>query len=159
MSSPSETQVKKEEPSEDNKVEQVEKEKKDRIVIYKVYWTTRDVENHPDWLYVYGDNDIKKGKGGQAIIRDLENTHGIPTKRFPSMSDNSYYSDLDYERQCRCISAAFDTLITRARDYACVVFSGDGLGTGLSELPTRAPLTAKFLSMEMARAAKIIRAQ
>ena len=133
--------------------------KDDRIHIYRGYWSRRDVLNDPTSLYVYGDNDIRQGMGGQAIIRGLTNTHGIPTKCLPSCDEKSYYTDDDYVAQCIRIADAFDELVLRAMRYKRVVFSRDGLGTGLSELPERAPRTAAFLAQDLARVARSIRAQ
>lgn len=53
--------------------------------IFEGYWTVNDARSNKNSLFVYGDNDIKKGKKGQAIIRDEPNAIGIPTKKYPSL--------------------------------------------------------------------------
>lgn len=37
--------------------------------------------------------------GGQAIIRGLPNTIGIPTKKYPSNLKSSFYTDDEYARK------------------------------------------------------------
>ena len=65
------------------------------ILIFKGFWTLENVTSKPDYLFIYGDNDVKNGKGGQAIIRDLPNTAGIPTKKYPNNNPASFYTDAD----------------------------------------------------------------
>ena len=40
------------------------------------HFSVEDCNNNPDKIYVFGDNLIHKGKGGQAIIRDCCNAFG-----------------------------------------------------------------------------------
>ena len=68
-------------------------------MIFKGFWTLEDVASKPDYLLIYGDNDVKRGHGGQAIIRDLPNTAGIPTKKYPNNNPASFYTDTDCRRQ------------------------------------------------------------
>ena len=56
-------------------------------------FSIEDCSNHPDRVFIFGDNLIQKGKGGQAVIRDCHNAYGIPTKRTPSMDNNAFFSD------------------------------------------------------------------
>jgi len=67
------------------------------IKIFGRYWTVKDVKNHKDYLFIFGDNDIKRGRGGQAIIRDEPNALGIPTKKYPTRKENAYYTDEEFE--------------------------------------------------------------
>ena len=67
------------------------------IEIFKGYWTVDDVRNNRNKLFLYGDNNIKKGRGGQAIIRDEGNTIGIPTKKLPNNDKKSYYTDNEFD--------------------------------------------------------------
>ena len=96
----------------------------------------------PDYLFIFGDNLMHHGRGGQAIIRNEPNTYGIPTKKLPSRTKASYFDDSEYESNIDHIKRAIDGI---PMNYAAIVFPEDGLGTGLAELPTRAPRTYKFL--------------
>ncbi len=105
-------------------------------------FSQEDCNRHLNCLYIFGDNLISQGKTGQAIIRDCSNTFGIPTKRYPSMEENSFFCDskeeLDYVESC------FQRLINlikekRLHNYDTIILPTDGLGTGLAELPQRSP--------------------
>ena len=52
---------------------------------FKGWWSKEDCNKNPKALFVFGDNDIEKGIGGQAVIRNCTNTIGIPTKKYPSL--------------------------------------------------------------------------
>lgn len=119
--------------------------RKSKIIIFKGFWSRFDVENNPSALFVFGDNNVHQGLGGQAIIRGLPNTIGIPTKKFPSNDLNSYYSDNDYVDNIRRIQNAVNEIINQAHKYKFVVLPEDGLGTGLAKLPTKAPKTFIYL--------------
>ena len=51
------------------------------------------LRENPNWLFVFGDNALRYGKGGQAVIRDEPNAFGIVTKLKPSNSNDSYMTD------------------------------------------------------------------
>jgi uncharacterized protein YeaO (DUF488 family) len=57
-------------------------------------------EEAKDKVFVFGDNMESWGTGGQACIRYYKNSFGIPTKRAPKTSKDSYFSDkLDEENE------------------------------------------------------------
>jgi hypothetical protein len=101
------------------------------------------VDSNPNSLFIFGDNLIKRGLGGQAIIRNCENAYGIPTKKLPTMSHNAFFSDYEYDRNVQHIKKAIDNIPNGS--YDTIVFPEDGLGTGLAALPTKAPKTYAFL--------------
>ena len=92
-------------------------------------------------IFLFGDNLMRKGKGGQAVIRDEPNAVGIPTKNAPSRNDSAYFSDDNYEDNIRHISNAFISI----PHYATVVMPKNGLGTGLAKLKEKAPRTFAYL--------------
>lgn len=116
-----------------------------KIIIFKGYWSIEDVKKYPHALFVYGDNNIGQGRGGQAIIRDLPNTIGIPTKKYPSNHPNAFYNDNEYNDNTNRINNAIKTISEKSLNYKYVVFPEDGFGTGLAQLPTKAPKTNAFL--------------
>ncbi len=117
--------------------------------IKKIKWYTTDlVRENPDHCFIFGDNTLSVGKGGQAQIRDEPNAHGIPTKRTPSMDRDAFFYDEDYEENCSYIIAALDAI---PDGYEYLVFPEDGLGTGLAMLPTTGPKIFKFLVDEINR--------
>ena len=98
-------------------------------------------------LFVYGDNDVHRGKKGQAIIRDLPNTIGIPTKKIPSNEIHSFYTDDELENNTIKIRKAIDEIIDLSQHYEYIIFPEDGFGTGLAQLPIKAPKTYEFLNV------------
>lgn len=103
-----------------------------------------NIETHPDKIFVFGDNLIKKGKGGQAMIRDAQNAFGIPTKRLPSMSQDSFFSDK--EEEDLAVLASLRTLYTMSLKGKEIVFPLDGLGSGLAEMDKRSPILYKKMN-------------
>jgi len=58
---------------------------------------TKDfLRNHQECIFVFGDNLIRQGYKGAAKMRDEINSYGFITKKFPSMSDSSFYKESDY---------------------------------------------------------------
>jgi hypothetical protein len=112
---------------------------KGRIIFQKWIYRTDLVKNR-DKLYVFGDNMQAVGLGGQAgEMRGEPNAVGVPTKWSPSMRDDAFFQDSDLYMVKKTIDHEF----LRLRDHIAaggdVVFPADGLGTGLSQLPVRAP--------------------
>jgi hypothetical protein len=105
-------------------------------------YTVDVVRENPDCVFIFGDNLLGIGQGGQAIIRNEPNAHGIPTKKAPSMSSKSFFSDSEYDQNVDAINNAIENIPS---GYDCIVFPEDGLGTGLAELPVRAPKTFSYL--------------
>ena len=116
-----------------------------KIIIFKGYWSVADVKKYPHALFVFGDNNLGLGKGGQAIIRGLPNAIGIPTKKYPNDHPNSFYTDREYGDNTARISAAIDKIIDLSALYKYVVLPADGFGTGLAQLPIKAPKTYAYL--------------
>jgi len=52
--------------------------------------------NNPSHVFVFGDNTLRRGRGGAAALRDLPNTFGFITKRYPNNHDASFYRPSDY---------------------------------------------------------------
>jgi hypothetical protein len=52
--------------------------------------------DHPNEIFVFGDNLLRKGKGGAAALRDLPNTYGFITKKAPNSWDKSFYDPNEY---------------------------------------------------------------
>lgn len=93
-----------------------------------------------DKLYLFGDNEGRCGYGGQAkACRGEPNAVGVATKKSPSMHERGYWSDDDFERCVAIIDADLAPVFEHLRKGGVVVIPEAGLGTGLAELPKRAP--------------------
>ena len=66
-------------------------------------------------IVLFGDNLLRRGKGGQAVIRDAPNAFGIPTKRSPGRREQDYFSDKPDE-----IAAVKEALDRLTRDLSLI---------------------------------------
>lgn len=107
-------------------------------IVYQKMIHREDLRANPDKFYVFGDNAVRIGMGGQAgEMRGEPNAIGVATKRAPSMSPGSFFSDC--EEDARTLAADMLIVNSALMTAKIVVVPRDGLGTGLSQLPTRAP--------------------
>ena len=122
----------------DNVVQRNSNIMKERIEVQKEF-SIIDCENNPTKYYIFGDNEIHQGCGGQAIIRYCKNAFGIPTKKLPSMEPEAFFSDKPQE--IRKVSMRLATLINfyESEDKPTLVFPLDGIGTGRAELKEHSP--------------------
>jgi hypothetical protein len=60
------------------------------------YMTAEYLRRHPNVVFVFGDNLLRKGKGGAATLRDEPNTYGFITKKAPNNKDESFYRPEEY---------------------------------------------------------------
>lgn len=51
---------------------------------------------NPNYIFVFGDNDLRKGLGGAAVLRNEPNTYGFITKKAPNNDDESFYRPAEY---------------------------------------------------------------
>lgn len=72
------------------------------------YITREDLKNNSKTIYLFGDNDYRKGLGGQAReMRGEPNAIGIRTKKYPSNQPKSFYTDKEYEHNIKNIDQDF----------------------------------------------------
>ncbi|MGB0908015.1 MAG: hypothetical protein ACPGVT_11020 [Maricaulaceae bacterium] len=108
-----------------------------------------DLQHNPDVLYIFGDNEARKGLGGQAReCRGEPNAVGIATKSLPSRNNDAFWSDDNYDHNITVLSQDLAPVIEHLREGGIAVFPSDGIGTGLSELPKRAPKTFEFIRQQ-----------
>lgn len=105
-------------------------------LIYQKRIYRQDLHNNPEVWYVFGDNLAGVGYGGQAReMRGESNAIGIPTKRSPY----EYLNDNDYDEIVQVCTKIFNRLYYKIEAGGIVVWPGDGIGTGLSDLINKAP--------------------
>lgn len=99
-----------------------------------------DLRANPTAIYLFGDNHARSGMGGQAReMRGEKNALGIRTKWRPSMDNDAFFSDAQFDEIAQMLFQDFQIARLALAEDLIVVIPQDGLGTGLSQLPTRAP--------------------
>jgi len=114
----------------------------DRII------TRNNLRENRDILFLFGDNSTRKGLGGQAKeMRGEPNSLGIVTKKFPSNEKDSFYSDEDFYVWLELFSGDMENLAEKVNSgkYKTIVIPP--LGTGLADLPNRAPKIWNYLKI------------
>ena len=142
------------------------------MIVIKQKWIKReDLQANPNIIYLFGDNLLRSGLGGQAKeMRGEPNAWGIVTKKTPDNTEYAFLTDDEYELNIsiinrdlaglrefiaekrkkalenKCSIYYFSTGFTKEwYEVSMVIIPIDGLGTGLAELPTRAPKTYAYL--------------
>lgn len=101
--------------------------------------TVQLCQENPNAILVFGDNLIRAGTAGQAIIRKEPNAFGIPTKRYPATTEHSFFHDAECEQNH--VLRALRTLYERIRDRRCdICWPTSGIGTGLAQMPQKSPV-------------------
>jgi hypothetical protein len=111
------------------------------------------VRSEPRTLFVFGDNMERRGYGGQAAaMRGEPNAIGIPTKWRPSRRHDDYFRDADWHNPAvqQAITGAFRRIAAVLAEGRDVVIPADGLGTGLAQLPQRAPRIHAYIERSIA---------
>ncbi len=113
------------------------------VILFSGWYSRALCQAYPETTFVFGDNTLGFGKGGQAIIRDEPNAFGIPTKRKPSMAAGSFFEEGN-EDDLDAVLAALSVLWTRLENDLTVVFPVNhlneiSLGLERAELKKRAP--------------------
>jgi len=114
-----------------------------RIIVMREYYTPQLLRAYPNYAFLFGDNEQRKGKGGQARIRDEPNAFGVRTKK----SARAFWSDKHKDSSVKMMSEDFVRAFSAG--YDAVVIPKDGIGTGLAQLEQKAPQTWKWLASVM----------
>ncbi|HYD29218.1 hypothetical protein [Brevundimonas sp.] len=117
----------------------------------KQYITQQDVRRRRDCVFVFGDNDTRKGRGGQAhACRGEPNTIGVRLRKHAGDHPSACWTDEEFaenrakiDEDVRAIRAALEAGKT-------VVFPKGGLGSGSIPIEEAAPNTARYLLEQLA---------
>lgn len=113
-------------------------------------YSVETVRQNPQKIFVFGDNLLRRGRGGQAVIRFEENSFGIPTKRSPGMHDADFFSDREDEFDS--VKSSLRELYRKAaHEKRIIVFPSAGLGTGLAQMPSRSPRLYEEMCLILAK--------
>jgi hypothetical protein len=116
----------------------------------------KDLKDNPNTIYLFGDNIKRVGLAGQAReMRGEANALGIPTKRVGDMQESSFFNDNDFEEFKNIVDSSFLHAFVHVYNGGQIVIPKDGLGTGLSELPSRAPKCYEYLEIKLRKLEKL----
>jgi hypothetical protein len=111
--------------------------------------TRENVKKNPGVLFVFGDNDERKGLGGFAkVCRGEPNSIGIRVKKHPTMLQNSFYTDEELLDNTRKIDEDI-MMIKKALIHYSAFYIPDGIDRGLAELDRHAPQTYSYLKSKI----------
>ena len=106
------------------------------MIEFKDNITRSEIRANRDKIYLFGDNLMGVGYGGQAKeMRNEVNTIGIPTKKSPS----AFLSDTDFAQVASLIASKFGMIKGHLQNKRTIVIPSAGVGTGLADLPNKAP--------------------
>lgn len=101
---------------------------------------------NPGVLFIFGDNNLRKGMRGQAAqMRGEPNAVGVRTKWAPTMSTEAFFNDMQINETDQMFTDDLTPVWEALKNHRIVIWPADGIGTGLSDLSNRAPLTWKLL--------------
>lgn len=105
------------------------------------------VAANTDKIFVFGDNDLRVGHGGQAQIRDFGNAIGVRTKKKPAMTEDAFYdrTPAGQVEAIKKITEDLDIVETFLKGGVTVVMPYDGLGAGRAQLDERCPVAFQYL--------------
>lgn len=116
------------------------------MIIEMKRYTRAFIQAHTDWIFCFGDNEDRKGTGGQAkACRGEPNTIGIRTKRHPNRRPDAYWDDATFPINRMKVTEDFMDVLGALMKDKVVVFPKDGFGTGLANLDKNAPRTLEYI--------------
>lgn len=113
------------------------------------YITRKFIQSHRNILFIFGDNDARKGFGGMAFqFRGELNSIGIRTKKYPGMNKEDFYIDDELDENKRKIDEDIQAIIERLLDFTSI-YVPVGIGEGYAKLQESAPETYKYLKEQL----------
>jgi hypothetical protein len=104
---------------------------------------------HKDKIFLFGDNLRGVGKGGQAVIRDMRNALGVPTKHTPTNEPDAFFYEHNFSSYILKVVTDLE-YVKRVADGRDIVVPFDNagnisLGLGLSALDKNSPTTYQLI--------------
>lgn len=112
------------------------------LLSYQGHLTRELCQQHPLAIFLFGDNRARHGFAGQAGIRNEPNTFGVPTKRIPANAPADFFDGDNAADQLAVVTSLLMVkAMARSMDVIVPVMDcgHTSLGTGLSQLPIKAP--------------------
>lgn len=120
------------------------------VLVKKEFIRRTLLKRNPCSFFLFGDNLLKRGLGGVAKeMRGEPNAIGIPTKKYPNNNEKSFFTDSEYNENIHHIEEAFKEVYGKINSGYSVIFAENSIGTGLSQLPNKAPKTFGYLTNKL----------
>ncbi len=86
------------------------------------------LDKNPTWIFVFGDNTIRKGLGGAAKLRYHPQSYGFITKIKPTYDDKDFYRPEEYSKIYRQeIDKLVKEIIAKPKHTFLISMVGAGL--------------------------------
>ena len=107
-------------------------------VIFQCVIQRRDLRANPGLYYIFGDNMVRQGYGGQAAaMRGEPNAVGIPTKRTPDTDETAYFYDHQFEEFCYVVQPSLLYVEKLLIAKQTIIMPMDGIGGGRARLQSQ----------------------
>lgn len=122
------------------------------VETYKGNWTREAVAKQTDKVFLFGDNTNDRvnthyvPSSTQAVIRGLPNAIGIDTKKNRGTTEDSYFTDDDFDVFREQVDGAVQQAINSGKT---IVIPEGGIGTGKAQLERRAPKLFSYLQTKL----------
>lgn len=87
------------------------------------------INQHPDWIFVFGDNTLRRGTGGAAALRHHPQTYGFITKRYPNNRDDAFYTVTEYQE---IFEHEYSKLLLHMAEHRDKTYVISPIGSGLA---------------------------
>lgn len=91
--------------------------------------TEEFLDSHPEAVFVFGDNLLRRGTAGAAKLRHHKQSLGVITKKYPDNKDSSFYTPEEYRI---IFEAEFGALKRRILAHPRKTYYISQLGSGLA---------------------------
>lgn len=109
-----------------------------------------DLHINREALYLFGDNEERRGLGGLAgECRGEPNACGIVTKKAPSWESYAFWSDADFDRVRPIIDRDFEKPTRWIKAGKVVICPAEGVGQYRAKLPEVAPLIDSYIKLQI----------
>jgi hypothetical protein len=110
-----------------------------KIKFIDSFYSLQLSQSKPQTLFLFGDNTMRVGNGGQAIIRNLPNSLGVITKKVPNTKEEAFFRDKDLEEYKEYLEIDMSILREKGKDFDEIVVNKN-IGLGLADMLNKCPL-------------------
>lgn len=119
-------------------------------VIYQSIILRKDLRTNPQVLYLFGDNEQRKGYGGQAKeMRGENNARGIRTKSAPGYNHEDHWYDKDFDQKRFLINEDIYHILSQKSLGRIFIIPSDGIGTGRAMMKIKCPKLFDYLQRKL----------